>query len=86
MVKGKASFTLLRCNDNLFFMNRKFNIDKELCEWILRTLQLGNKAVHKAQEENRKLGLPNIYSKNGTTYYELPDGTITMEEPAIFKK
>jgi hypothetical protein len=27
------------------------------------------------------MGLPNVYSKNKRLYYELPDGTITMEDP-----
>ena len=55
-------------------------------EWIFQSLKLGNKAVFKAQEDNRKKGLPNVYSKDGVHYYELPDGTITMVEPEFFKK
>lgn len=27
--------------------------------------RIGNRAVHKAQEENRRLGIPNWYSING---------------------
>lgn len=27
--------------------------------------RIGNRAVHRAQEENRKLGIPNFYSVNG---------------------
>ena len=27
--------------------------------------RIGNRAVHKAQEENRKLGIPNFYSVGG---------------------
>lgn len=44
-------------------------------------LRIGNEAVQKAQEENRRLGIPNAYSRNGRTYYELPNGEITQENP-----
>lgn len=43
--------------------------------------KVGNQAVHKAQEENRKLGIPNTYSFNEKIYFEMPDGTITTESP-----
>lgn len=43
--------------------------------------KIGNRAVRKAQEENRRLGLPNVYSQNGKIFYELPDGTITNDSP-----
>jgi hypothetical protein len=43
--------------------------------------RIGNRAVHKAQADNHAKGLPNVYSKNGVIYWQLPDGTITMENP-----
>lgn len=43
---------------------------------------IGNRAVPRAQEENRRSGIPNAYSHNGTIYYEMPDGRITLERPA----
>ncbi|PSQ96765.1 MAG: hypothetical protein BRD55_05680 [Bacteroidetes bacterium SW_9_63_38] len=43
--------------------------------------RIGNRAVHRAQEENRRLGIPNVYSIGGRIYYEQPDGTLTREEP-----
>ncbi|MEX0685322.1 MAG: hypothetical protein WD267_01835 [Balneolales bacterium] len=43
--------------------------------------KLGNRGMKKAQEENHKLGLPNVYSKNGTIYYQLSNGKITTEKP-----
>jgi hypothetical protein len=45
--------------------------------------QGGNRAVKRAQEENRKLGIPNVYSKNGKLYFELPNGEITTEDPFV---
>lgn len=44
-------------------------------------MRAGSRGVKKAQEENRRMGLASVYSKNGRLYYELPDGTITMEKP-----
>jgi len=43
--------------------------------------RIGNMAVKEAQERNRKLGLPNVFFRNGTIYYELPDGRITRKDP-----
>ncbi len=54
---------------------------KEDYEMLIKMTRIGNRAVKKAQEENRKKGLPSVYSKNKRLYYELPDGTITMEDP-----
>lgn len=44
-------------------------------------LRIGNRAVKRAQEENRKKGIPNVYSYNGHIYYELPNGELTKEDP-----
>ena len=43
--------------------------------------QIGNDAVRAAQKKNLENGIPNVYSKNGVMYFQLPDGTITMENP-----
>lgn len=43
--------------------------------------RIGNRAVHAAQEENRRLGIPNVYSRNGKLYFELPNGEITQKNP-----
>lgn len=45
--------------------------------------RIGNRAVRKAQEESRRLGVPNVYSRNGTLYYELPNGEITTKDPFV---
>lgn len=42
---------------------------------------LGNLAVHEAQEENRKNGVPNVYSLNGKIVWQMPDGSITEKNP-----
>ena len=45
-------------------------------------MRIGNRAVKRAQEENRKKGIPNVYSYNGHIYYELPNGELTKEDPS----
>ena len=57
----------------------KDDIDfNELSDYITR---VGNRAVKKAQEENRKKGLPNVYSLNGTIVWQMPDGSVTTTDP-----
>jgi hypothetical protein len=43
--------------------------------------RIGNRAVRQAQDENLRLGIPNVFSRNGVIYYELPNGEITTEDP-----
>jgi hypothetical protein len=43
--------------------------------------RIGSRAVRKAQEESRRLGVPNVYSRNGKRYFELPNGEITDKSP-----
>ncbi len=42
---------------------------------------IGNQAVKEAQRKSLENGIPNVYSKNGVLYFQLPDGTITMDNP-----
>jgi len=44
-------------------------------------VRVGRRAVAKAQEENRRRGVPNVYSINGVLYYELPSGELTTADP-----
>ena len=53
----------------------------ETYKQALELLRIGNRAVKRAQEENRKKGIPNVYSYNGHIYYELPNGELTKENP-----
>ena len=48
-------------------------------------IRAGNNAVRNAQKENLEMGIPNVYSRNGKLYYELPGGEITSETPDIYK-
>ncbi len=44
-------------------------------------MRLGDLAVEEAQKENLRKGIPNVYSMNGTLYFQLPDLSITTENP-----
>ena len=62
------------------------NIKNE--NWYLETskmLKIANKAVDKAKNENKKLGIPEAFCKNGKIYYLLSNGKITSKKPAILK-
>ena len=48
---------------------------------IDQLLRIGNVAVSKAQDESRRLGVPNVYSINGRLYYETPSGELSTTDP-----
>ena len=41
--------------------------------------RIGNAAVQKAREENRRLGLPNSFTIGDVIYYELPNGDVVKK-------
>lgn len=43
--------------------------------------EVGNEAVKKALDSNKKKGIPSVFSKDGIIYYKLPSGKITQESP-----
>ena len=47
--------------------------------------RIGNCAVLRAQEESRRLGVPNVYSHLGRVYYELPNGELSLSDPLAEK-
>ena len=47
-----------------------------------KTIQkIANNAVREAQKKSLENGVANVYSKSGVIYFQLPDGTITMQNP-----
>jgi len=50
-------------------------IDKKMIQ------KIANNAVREAQKKSLENGVANVYSKNGVIYFQLPDGTITMQNP-----
>lgn len=47
------------------------NISKETLRNVVRNQRVIDAAIHKAQEENRRLGIPNWYSVNGQIVSDL---------------
>lgn len=43
--------------------------------------QMAAIGVRRAQEEARRAGVPCVYSINGVLHWELPDGSLTTEDP-----
>lgn len=56
-------------------------VSEDLQKWAEEFVRIGRAAVRKAQEESRRMGVPNVYSINGILYYELPNGELTREDP-----
>ena len=46
-------------------------------------MRICGSAVRKAQEESRRLGVANVYSIDGTIYYELPSGEYSRVRPDV---
>ncbi len=61
-------------------MKQKEKLKAETYEKALEYQRIGNRAVRQAQEENHRLGLPNIYSRNGKIIYEMPNGEIIVKQ------
>ncbi|MGI9175745.1 MAG: hypothetical protein ACR2GR_10555 [Rhodothermales bacterium] len=55
-------------------------LDKEAYEQFIAFERIGGRAVRKAQEESRRLGVPNVYEIGGVIYYEHPDGTLSTRD------
>ena len=50
--------------------------------WALEMVRIGNIAVRKAQEENRRLGIPNWYEINGMLVSDQPATDSQPAEPS----
>ena len=57
------------------------SISLEVDEKVQELTRIGNRAVREAQEENRRLGIPNVYSIKGILYWELPNGEHSRSDP-----
>ena len=49
-------------------------------------LKVASKAVKEAQRKSLENGVANVYAKNGTIYFQLPDGTITQQMPKEYMR
>ena len=57
------------------------SIPLEVYEKVQELTRIGNRAVRAAQEDNRRLGIPSVYSINGIHYWELPNGELSRTDP-----
>lgn len=67
-------------------MMDKATISAEIYAEMDELMRIANRAFHQAQEESRKLGVPNVYSLNGILYYELPNGELSRVDPYLKTK
>ncbi len=63
-------------------MTQKTKLKLATYEKALEYQRIGNRAVRQAREENRRFGLPNIYSRDGVIIYEMPDGESVVKNSA----
>ncbi len=63
---------------------KEFN-NIELYKKAIQFEKIGNEGIRRAMDENRKRGIPIIYTINGKLVYELPDGQILTQKPDILK-
>ncbi len=59
--------------------------DESLYLDLREIARIANEAVMKAKEENKRLGIPEFFSKNGVIYYVLENGEITTKRPKILE-
>ena len=55
-------------------------------EMAAELVRIGAQAARDAQEESRRLGVPNVYSILGIIYYELPNGELSRHDPYVEPK
>lgn len=60
----------------------KLDNDKVYAE-LVRITTIANNAVKKAKEDNKELGIPDTFWRNGNVYYVLTNGEITIIPPEI---
>ena len=63
-----------------FDMKQTVKLKAETYEKALEYQRIGNRAVREAQAENHRLGLPNIYWRNGRIIYEMPNGDLIVKD------
>lgn len=56
-------------------------LSADFYEWASEMTRIGSEGVRKAQEDARAAGVPCVYSINGILHWELPDGSLTTEDP-----
>ena len=60
--------------------NRESKINPLEHDRMEEFVRIGQNAVRKAREENRRLGLPNVDGGDGKLIFEMPDGRIVIKD------
>jgi hypothetical protein len=55
--------------------------DADTLNRIAELREIGRRAVDRAKEDSRHLGVPNVYSVGGVLYWELPNGELSRTDP-----
>lgn len=53
----------------------------EIYQRAVEIQQIANDAAEMVRKENKELGVPIVFSRDGIIYYEMPDGEITTKSP-----
>lgn len=57
--------------------NKNLEKNIELIKLSQHIITIGNRAIKTIRKENKKKGIPLVYSIDGKILYELPDGRVT---------
>ena len=57
------------------------DLSAETHVWAQQMGVIMSRAVREAQEESRRMGVPNVYAIGGVIHYEHPDGTLSTDDP-----
>lgn len=83
IIVNECNFDIfLKILRNTLMVVKKFN-NIEIYQRAIEFKQIGDQAIRKAREENKKLGIPNACSRDGRLYYELPNGKLTYKNPFV---
>ena len=64
-------------------MIRNARLSKDTYARIDELVRIGGEAVAKAQNDSRRLGIPNVYAFNGRIYYETSSGELSLCDPYV---
>ena len=64
-------------------MIRNARLSKETYARIDDLIRIGGEAVTRAQNDSRRLGVPNVYAFHDRIYYETPSGELSLRDPYL---
>ena len=64
-------------------MIRNARLSTDTYARIDELIRIGGEAVAEAQNDSRRLGVPNVYAFNDRIYYETPSGELSLRDPYV---